>query len=82
MGTLYGEATLLFSVLLLFKMVSTLKGKNLLPEEQILSFQSRLYFGKHWSSREAIRKSQKLFPFAKIVEKHESVSIHLNISST
>ena len=39
--SLPGEATLLFSFLLPFSMGSTLKGKNLLHKEQILSFMSR-----------------------------------------
>ena len=39
---------------------STLIGKDLLPLEQLLSFQSILHFGKAMSSREASKMSQKL----------------------
>ena len=56
---------------------STLKGKNLLLKEQILSLKSRPYFERTSSSREANRKSQKLFPFVKIVDKCDGVLILL-----
>ena len=46
MGTLLGEATLSFSVCLPSQWGSTLEGKNLLPQEQILSFKRRPYFGR------------------------------------
>ena len=49
----------------------------LLPSHCFFSFKSRPHFGKTKSSRKASRKSQKLFPFAEIVEKH-GISIHLN----
>ena len=42
---------------------STLKGKNLLLEEQILSFTSRLLFAAVSWPREACSKSLMLFPF-------------------
>ena len=42
-----------------------LTGKNLLLSEQILSFKNRQPFGKASSTREADRKSQKLFPLKK-----------------
>ena len=47
-----------FSSSPLFIRGSTLKGKNLLQEEQILSFQSRPHFQKAMSSMEVNRKSQ------------------------
>ena len=51
------------------------RGKNLLPSEQILSFKSRPKFGRSVLSREANRKSQKSFPFMKMVEKYGIVPI-------
>ena len=44
-------------------MDSTLKEKNLLLGEQILSFKSSANFGRSSLFREAYRKAQKLFPF-------------------
>ena len=51
MGSLSGEATLLVSFLLPFSLGSTLKGKNLLLYEIILSFKGLLLLGVS-SSRE------------------------------
>ena len=55
----------------------TLKGKNLLHEEQILSFKSNPQFGSARTTREANRKSQKFFPLVNMTEKHGSVHVHL-----
>ena len=55
----------------------TLRGKNLLLLEQILSFESKPQFGRAVSAREAKRKSQKLFPLIKMMEKHGRVPILL-----
>ena len=57
--------------------MSTLKEKNLLPKEQILSLKSRPYFERAVFSRKANRKSQKLFPFEKMIENHRGVLIYL-----
>ena len=46
---------------------STPKGRNLILQEQAL-FQSRSCFRRVVLSREANRKSLKLFPFVKMVE--------------
>ena len=54
---------------------STCKGTNLLPKEQILPFMSRPPFGMVTNSKKT-NKSLKLLPFAKMAEKHDSVSIH------
>ena len=48
----------------------------LLHQEQILSFRSRLHFGKVSLSREANKKSQKLFPFVKMAVKYGDVAIY------
>ena len=53
---------------------STLKGMNLLLEEQIHSFMSRPPFGKVLYRR-ANRKTQKLFPFVKIMVKPGDVHL-------
>ena len=45
--------------------------------EHILSFKSRPHFGRELLFREVNRKSQKLFPFVKMVEKHGDVAIHI-----
>ena len=55
---------------------STLKGKNLLFE-QILSFKSRLPFGRVSLARKANRKSWLLSPFEKKLPGKCGVSIHL-----
>ena len=71
--TLSGEVTLPFTYLHGF----TLKGKNLLVLEQILSFKSKSQFERAMSARKANRKSQKLFLYVKMTEKHRYVPIHL-----
>ena len=43
----------------------------------MFSFTSLRHFGMASSSREANRKSQKLFPFVKVAGKDEIVPIHL-----
>ena len=49
----------------LFLWGSILKGKNMLLQEQILSFMSRLPLGKVSLLMQQNRKSQKLFPLVK-----------------
>ena len=76
-GTLSGEATLSFTYLLPWsrgvyyqrKEGFTIKGKNLLFLEQILSFESKPLLGRAMAAREANRKSQKLFPLVKMAKK-------------
>ena len=60
MGIFLREAALHFC--LPFQSGSNLKGKNLLQEEQILSFKGRLF-------KTGKRKAQKLFPFVKMAER-------------
>ena len=79
MGTLLEEATLPDSFLLPSPMGSTLKRKNLLLEKQILSFMSRSLLGRILLLRKANRKSQKVFPFVKMVGKEP---IHLKTEFT
>ena len=62
-----GEATLIFSFCLPTKWWSNLKGKNLLPYEQILSFKSYPIVDE-LSSREDKWKSVKVIPLCKIME--------------
>ena len=57
-------------------MGSTLKEKNLLLREQILSFKSRSHLVRTALSQEANRMTQKLFPFLKVVEIHGGVPSH------
>ena len=67
MGTLSGESNqAIFIFFLPSHWRSTLKGKNLLPREQILSIKRRPPFGRVSSLRQANRKSRKLFPFLKM----------------
>ena len=57
---------------LVFSFASHLRGqlvKEFASKEQILSYKSRPYFERAALSRKANRKSQKLFPFAKMAEK-------------
>ena len=59
------------SFLLPISLGSSLKEKEFSPlreGEQILFFKSRPYFERAALSRKANRKSQKLFPFAKMIE--------------
>ena len=46
-------------------------------KEQVLSFKDGSLFGMVPLSREANRKSKKLFPFEKMVEKHGGAFIDL-----
>ena len=66
MGTLSGAVTH-FHICFLPREEFTLKEKNLLLLEQILSFRSKHCFGRAMSAnlKEANRKSQKLFPVVK-----------------
>lgn len=61
-------------------MGSTLKGRNLLPQEQIPTFKSRPYFRRAVSSMEADRKSQKAVFICKNGRKYDNVTGHLNMS--
>ena len=63
MGILSWEAALPAPFFHPFFMGSTLKGKNLLLVEQILSFKSRPRFGCGLLRKAINRKSQKLCPF-------------------
>ena len=56
MGTLSGEVTVLYIFASLLQMEFTLKVKNLLLLEQILSFKSKPQFGRAMSAREENRK--------------------------
>ena len=53
-----------------------IKGQFL--KKRILFFKSRPYFERAALSRKANRKSQKLFPFVKVIENHGGVLTHLN----
>ena len=76
MNTLSGEVTLPFHFCVPSNVGSTIKGKNLLQEEQILSFKSRpLLKGFCFPEKQA--RSQKLSPIEIMAEKCESVSILL-----
>ena len=53
--------------------------KNICSQKKlILSFKRSPYFKRAALSRTANRKSQKLFPFVKMIENHEGVLILLN----
>ena len=81
-GTLSRKATILFHFCLPSHYWSTLKEKNLLPEEQILSLKSRSDFRRTTSTQTAVnRNSRKLFPLVKMATKHGDVSIHLKLSA-
>ena len=78
MGIIKGKANLLFFFSYFVFVLhggSTLKGKNLLLVEQILSFKSRSPFGRALSTKQTA--NQELFPFAIMVENHWGVPIHL-----
>ena len=60
-------------------MGSTLKGKNLLLKEQILSFQSRPHFVKAWSASDANR-SHSYFPL-KNGKMHIGIPLHIFYAS-
>ena len=72
--TLSREATLSKWFLPPFWKGSTLKGKKLLPWEQILIFQNRLFLDGHLGHRKSNRISQKLSLFYKMAENLASVS--------
>ena len=63
MDTLSGKQLSDFEFLSLLNRGLLLKERICFSEEQILPFKSRPHFGRALSSREANRKSQKLFPF-------------------
>ena len=73
MDTFSGITSLPFSPP--FEWVSSLLGKNLLPQEQILSFKSIPLLSRASSYKEPNTKPEKLFPFEKIVEKVEEVCL-------
>ena len=56
------------------------KEKRLLWQVEILSLELRSYFERAALARKANRKSQKLFPFVKMIENHGDVPIHLMCS--
>ena len=68
-----GGATLWFNFCFLHN-EGHLKEKRLLFLEQILYLTSRCHFRTTLSSREANKKLQKLFPFAKIAEKQDGAA--------
>ena len=51
-------------------------GKNLLPYERIISFQSKSHSERIPLPREANKKSHDLPLFVKLIEKHGGVSCH------
>lgn len=53
---------------------TTLKGKHLLPHEQIISFKSRQPPFRDFFSYKEENMFTKLFPFVQEGEKHEGVS--------
>ena len=67
MGTLSWEVTLSFTYLFPSQEGFTLKGKNLLPQEQTLSSKSKSQFARAMWPREANRKSRKLFPLFLVI---------------
>ena len=77
MGTLSGEAIILFSFLPNVTIWVNYLRKEFAPLGAILFFKSRPYFERATLSRKANKKSQELFPFVKMIENHESELIHL-----
>ena len=73
MGTLSREATLLFPIF------ASRLIRDQLFKKRICSFKIICSFKRAALSREVNRKSQKLFPFVKIIENHGGVLVHLNI---
>ena len=74
-----GEATLLsFVSASLLKRYLLLK-KKFAPKGANSSLNKKIPFKRSLVSREAKEKSQKLFPFEILQEKHGSVSLYLNI---
>ena len=63
----------IFFFLLLSQWGSTLKGKNLLPKEQILSVKSRSHCGRVAFFREQTKR--KLSPLIKLAEKHKGYTL-------
>ena len=63
-----------------FEWRATLKGKNLLQEEEIIFFSRRSPFEKA-SFWEANRKLPKLLHFVKLVEKHGGAPMHLKFKA-
>ena len=71
-GTISGEANLWFSFLPPFKNGSTFSLEQVLPSA------SKLHFKRALLPRDVNKKSQKLFPFAKMAEKKPlSAPVHL-----
>ena len=68
--TFRGSNSVVYIFASLLKRGLLLKGTILLLSEQILSFKSKSQFGRIMSARDANRKSQKLFLFVKMAEKH------------
>ena len=80
MGTPSGEATPLFSFLRTISLGVNSERKELIPLGANSFFKSRPYFERDSLSRKASRKSQKLFPFIKMIENHVGVLIHLKLA--
>ena len=81
MGILSVEATLPFSLPFIINGGSTLKGKTLLPQGQILSFKSMPYFGRITSFTEEYVKSQKIpHPHLKTAWENGGVHIHVHFN--
>ena len=78
MGTLSGEATLLYFFLPPISLGATLKEKNAPLRGEILSFKRRPYSERAVLARKADRKSQKLSPFEKWWTLYGGVPIHQN----
>ena len=72
-GYTFKESNSVIHICFLSKVEFTLKEKNLLLFEQILSFKSKPEFGRAMSARKANRKSRKLFPLENITEKNMAV---------
>ena len=77
MGTFLEEATFLFSFCLPSYQEADIRENHLLPYELIVSFWSGPYFERTALSRKANRKSQKLFPFVKMIEIHAGILTRL-----
>ena len=75
--TFRGSNSVIYIFASLLKRNLLTNKKKLLYLEQILFFKSKSQFARAVLAREANRKSQKLFPFVKMVEKHGGVPTYL-----
>ena len=78
-GYTFRGTTLPFPFCLPSELESTLEGKNLLRDEQILSLKSRAQFGRSMLFREPNRKHNNYSLLKKMVEQkqHGDLPIHL-----